>query len=192
MPTNSQVTSKFDALKEALVTKVEKCLLLAEQNYAQSFPYDSLLINIRGKTAGQVRYYPNLTACRPVLRFNPTLLERYEQQFIDEVVPHECAHLVVYTLYQGGFNFRKKIKPHGIEWQKVMTDLYGLDPKVTHSFSVDTIPKEKFIYQCDCEGVLHHLSIVRHNKILRQQAEYRCKNCQENLIFKVGGKVRIS
>ena len=184
MTINDLSSTKLSLLSNALHTKLEECLSIAEQIYERPFPYESVLINIRGKTAGQVRYYSNLAVSKPVLRFNPAILLKYEQQFIDEVVPHECAHLVVYTLYHSTLGFRKNIKPHGREWQDVMTNLYGLQPRVTHEFVVEASRKDKFRYKCGCEGLLHNLSVIRHNKILRQQTEYRCKKCRMSLVFK--------
>ena len=167
-------------LTDKLLQKVTTCLQKAEQQYRKTFDYQAVEINIRGRAAGQIRYgyatrgnRSGLTVNRdlPILRFNPYLLAKYKETFIDQVVPHECAHLVAYAL------FGMKIKPHGLEWKTQMSALYGLLPKVTHTFEVPKRVRKTFAYLCACEDVTHRLTAIRHNKIRRETARYLCKNC---------------
>jgi len=178
-------------LHKMLVTKVDDCLNLTNQCYQTVFQYQSIQINIRGKTAGQVRYYlPRNTVSissstsKPILRFNPVLLNRYGQAFIDEVVPHECAHLVGYQLYGMRGKAGNRVRPHGAEWQQVMRDLYRLEPKVTHKFEVERSKRNHFLYRCHCPELVHRLSVIRHNRVMKQQAIYKCKHCSESIEFK--------
>jgi len=157
-------------LEERLISQVNSCLSLAERHYQRPFWYQEIKIDMRGRSAGQVVYRRRHGLA--VVRFNPFLLKSYKQKYIDEVVPHECAHLIANTLYDG------KIKPHGKEWQHVMTSLFDRPPKVTHSFEIEHLSDVRFSYLCECAGKVHRLSTIRHNKVTRGKAEYLCRNCK--------------
>ena len=177
--------SKHDALAILLESKVNHCLALAEKYYHQKFEYQSIQINLKGRAAGQIRYQNTRSpsANLPLLRFNPYLLKKYGQEFIDQVVPHECAHLVVYVVH-GFTSLGRRIRPHGSEWKAVMQGLYQLEPKVTHNFEVQRKQREHYIYLCQCHKLEHSLSVIRHNKVLRGQAKYLCKHCKEGISYK--------
>ncbi|MBM7073387.1 SprT-like domain-containing protein [Shewanella sp. 202IG2-18] len=100
------------------------------------------------------------------------MLESNQQDFIDEVVPHEICHLLCHQIFG-------RVKPHGIEWRSMMQTLFNLSPKTTHNFEVHAKPQTKVAYQCDC-GVVE-LGIRRHNKVIRNQVQYRCRVCSKTL-----------
>lgn len=172
-----------NALSQSVTEAVYRALAQAEDVYRCHFPIGNILFNLRGRSAGQVRYpVTHKRGILPEMRFNPQLLLENADTFIREVVPHECAHLVVYHLYAS----RKtkeghKPKPHGKEWKSVMLDVYGVEPRVTHSFDVKRVESKKFNYACACDNKIHRLSVIRHNKILRKTARYSCRVCGETL-----------
>ena len=138
-------------------------------------------INLRGKCAGQVRYSnrhqpDNAKFNLARIRFNSSLLALHSDAFIAEVVPHEVALYVAYT--QFGFG----IKPHGVEWQYVMRQVFSSTPDVTHEYYVPSRPTQSFVYHCGCEQKSHKLSKIRHQKVLSGRARYVCRAC--NLILK--------
>lgn len=162
---------------ELLENKVDHCLESAGQRFNCSFSYARVEVNIRGRAAGQIRFDRSQCGGQlPVLRFNPLMLARYGNRFVDEVVPHECAHLVAYRLF--GF----KIKPHGPEWRSIMRDVYQLEPLVTHRFEVPQRARNYFPYQCRCDDMVHKLTAIRHNRVVRQQAKYLCRACGSKLM----------
>jgi len=174
-------------LIDSLVEKVDDCLSQAKEIFNQEFIYQAIDINIRGKAAGQVRFGKSgIRYDYPILRFNPAMLIQYKTQFIDEVVPHECAHLIVHKLNEKYFlsNKSKRIKPHGLEWQTVMKDVFARDPKVTHTFETNSPKRDSYLYQCGCSELTHRLGIIRHNRVMREQSAYRCKMCSQSLVFK--------
>jgi len=185
---DSTVNDKgYLSLTDKLEQKVNTCLKIAEQQFRKTFDYQAVEINIRGRAAGQIRYgyaargvSQNLKVDRdlPILRFNPYLLAKYKETFIDQVVPHECAHLVAYAL------FGMKIKPHGSEWKALMVNLYHQTPHVTHRFEIATNARRLFDYRCGCVDLNHQLTVIRHNKIMKQKAVYLCKKCSHPLTFK--------
>ncbi|MCG9756459.1 SprT family zinc-dependent metalloprotease [Shewanella insulae] len=149
-----------------ILDAVESCYQAAERQLKRSFPRPEVNFKLRGKSAGTAHLQLNK------LRFNPVLLEENLEEFIHQVVPHEICHLLAYRLYG-------RVKPHGKEWQALMVKLYGLTPSTTHSLNTDSVTGPTFDYRCRC-GVVP-LSIRRHNKVQRQQTQYRCRRCKETL-----------
>lgn len=155
-------------LQSQVTERVAACIRQANQRLNKRMPLPSVLFNQRGKSAGSARLQ------RWELRFNPVLLAENPQAFLEEVVPHEVAHLVTFRLYG-------KVRPHGREWQQIMSAIYGLEPRATHSFDVSSVQGETFLYRCQCSD--YPLTIRRHNKIQRGQTSYRCRQCGHPLIW---------
>ena len=108
------------------------------------------------------------------IKFNRTLLLENSDEFIRQVVPHELAHLIVYQVFG-------RVKPHGQEWQAVMTQLFNLPADTCHQFDVESVQGKMFAYQCECQT--HYLTIRRHNRIQRDKIAYLCRKCQGKLVF---------
>jgi SprT protein len=164
-------------LEESVAAHVE----MAERYFNTCYESFKVEINLRGRSAGQVRYSnrhqsDNKTFNSARIRFNPCLLALQGDAFIAEVVPHEVAHYVAYS--QFGFG----IKPHGVEWQYVMRQVFASTPDVTHGYYVPSRPTQSFIYHCGCEQKTHNLSKVRHQKVLSGKARYLCKVCKAILV----------
>lgn len=164
---------------------VYNALAKAESIYECEFPVGDIRLNLKGRAAGQVRYPASgWRHALPEVRLNLELMKENLNAFIQEVIPHECAHLVVYRLYNlKKLNTKVRPKPHGKEWQAVMLNVYSLQPTVTHSFDVKKNDTQKFQYRCACIDKAHHLSIIRHNKIRRQVANYLCRACGQALKY---------
>ena len=62
--------------------------------------------------------------------FNPTMLKRYEDEYIEQTVAHEIAHFVAVTGAK-----TMNIFPHGREWQHTMR-CFDLPPKINHNYVV--------------------------------------------------------
>ena len=162
---NKSALPKTDNQAQILLS-VETCYRLAEQQLNKSFPRPEVNFKLRGKSAGTAHLQLNK------LRFNATLLEENPTEFIAQVVPHEICHLLAFQLYG-------RVKPHGKEWQSLMIRLYQLQPSTTHNLDISSVTGKTYEYQCDCGPV--NLSVRRHNKILRQQTQYRCRRCSQTL-----------
>ena len=170
-------------LHQIATDTVYKALAKASSFYGCDFPVGDILLNLKGRAAGQVRYPVNRrNHALPEIRLNLELMKDNLNAFIQEVIPHECAHLVVYRLYSlKKLNTRARPKPHGKEWKAVMLNVYSLQPTVTHSFEIKANVSKKFEYYCGCDNKTHHLTIIRHNKIRRQVANYMCRRCGQAL-----------
>ena len=99
------------------------------------------------------------------IQLNTTMLCENGEKFIEEVVPHELAHLITFQIYG-------KVKPHGKEWQYIMSEIMKQHPKVTHNFN---FKRKEYVYLCDCQE--HYLSSIRHNKIEKNKISYQCRKC---------------
>ncbi|MDR0806778.1 MAG: SprT family zinc-dependent metalloprotease [Enterobacteriaceae bacterium] len=150
------------ATQQAVMRCLRHYIDLANNYLHTSYPEPKVSYRQRGTTAGTA----HLTQWE--IRLNSVLLAENGQTFIDEVIPHELAHLLVYKQFG-------RVAPHGSEWQWVMEQVLGVSASRTHCFDVLSVQGKTFPYQCECQT--HLLTVRRHNKVLRKESEYRCKKC---------------
>ncbi|WP_390605473.1 SprT family zinc-dependent metalloprotease [Alteromonas gracilis] len=136
------------------------CFKQAEDYFSRTFSYPTVTFRRSGKNAGTAFLQQNR------LNFHPILYRENTSAFLDDVVPHEVSHLLVWTLFG-------RVQPHGKEWQSMMIDVFGCKPDATHKFDIKGVTRT-FEYHCNCDT--YALSTRRHNNILRG-AQYRCKKC---------------
>ena len=156
---------------EALVARTTDDLIRrAREKWPQArIPRGRITFRMRGLSAGE--------ACRTSgqTNYNSELLERYGEDFIREIVPHEVAHVVTSAVWP-------RAKPHGPEWRSVM-EFFGARPSVTHGF--DSKPSRRVSripYACACPE--HHLMTRRaHVRIQRGTVEYSCRKCRRTLVY---------
>lgn len=146
--------------------KLESCIHKAQIHFNCHFNMPLLAFNQRGKIAGTAHLQRNL------IKLNAVLMADNMDTFLQEVIPHETAHIVVYQKFG-------RVKPHGIEWQSVMRDAFDSQPEVRHSMDVSKTQGQIFQYKCGCGPVM--LSVRRHNKVVRGKQTYMCRNCQQAL-----------
>lgn len=151
---------------QLIIQKVEFCITHAASYFGENFALPQVRFNQRGKIAGSARLQLN------ELRFNPILLAENLDAFLHEVVPHEVCHLLAYQLFG-------KVRPHGKEWQSLMLNLFNLKGKTYHHMDISSVAGKHFNYRCQC-GIVK-LSIRRHNKVVRGQQQYVCRQCTTQL-----------
>ena len=134
-----------------------------ERRYAEP----TLVYQQRGTSAGTAWLEKN------EIRLNPVLLLENQREFIDEVVPHELAHLLVWKHFG-------RVAPHGKEWKGMMEAVLGVPARRTHQFELESVRRNTFPYRCQCQQ--HQLTVRRHNRVVRGEATYRCVKCGEPLI----------
>lgn len=120
------------------------------------------------------------------LNFNPELLNELKDTYINEVVTHEYAHACV-VHYLGYYKNGKRVMPHGREFKSFCYG-FGIDGKATTKIAINSkVTKQRkrrrgYIYVCDCNE--YDLSAIRHNRVQKENAVYRCKQCKGSLTFK--------
>ena len=132
--------------------------------YGRVFELPSINWNLQGRCAGKA--YPSENR----INLNSTLLINNTDDFIEQTVPHEIAHLINRTLNG------PQVRPHGPEWKAIMRAL-GLPPLRCHNYAVNqtgTRWRKRTMYFCACD--FHFVSQIVHNRICRGQI-YRCRHC---------------
>jgi SprT protein len=161
-------TAALSVLIDEATHRTSVLLKQAQRGFAVLIPTPVVHFDLRGKAAGQVRLAPGQVW---QVRYNASLLTRNPGAFLAQTVPHECAHLVAFTV------FGRRIRPHGVEWQGVMRH-FGAEPQRCHSFEVDDLSVRRlrrFAYHCTCRT--HELTSTRHHRALAGQT-YCCAACR--------------
>ena len=123
----------------------------------------------RGTIAGSAHLSRNL------IKLNSTLFSQNRDYFIEQVIPHELAHILVYQMH-----WPKRVRPHGKEWKFIMQEVFHKQALVKHSLDVSSVGMRQVAYHCSCSRVM--LSIIRHNKVVKGKQTYVCKECHQTLI----------
>lgn len=171
MPFSPDEIAQLTHLQQAVETRVQELLTLAQGRLGFSAPSPEIRFDLRGQSAGQARFSAR---GKGAVRFNPWLLLRHGEAFIDQTVPHEIAHWLTFCLYGRG------AAPHGAQWRKLM-DIFGAEPRRCHDYDLHEIPQRRITshgYHCHCQD--HQLSAVRHNRVRKGQT-YLCKRCGQAL-----------
>ncbi|MBZ7663995.1 SprT family zinc-dependent metalloprotease [Klebsiella pasteurii] len=155
------------ALQQAVMRSLRENLAKANLKLGRLYPEPVLVYQQRGTSAGTAWLEKN------EIRLNPVLLLENQQAFIDEVVPHELAHLLVWKHFG-------RVAPHGKEWKWMMESVLGVPALRTHRFELDSVRKNTFPYRCQCQQ--HQLTVRRHNRVMRGEATYRCVRCGDVLV----------
>ena len=160
--------------QQQVCDKTRATLALAEREYGQKFPIPPVLFDLRGRCSGMYR----VRGKECVIRYNPYIFAKYFEDNLATTVPHEVAHYVSDRLYG-----LAKIRPHGDEWRQIMA-VFKADDSRTADYDLGGIPTRRqryFDYRCGCQS--HRLSIRRHNKLLRGEVVYNCRQCGDSLGF---------
>ena len=119
------------ALQQAVMRCLREKLQLARRHFAVEFPEPSIVYQQRGTSAGTAW----LQSWE--IRLNPVLLLENQQPFIDEVVPHELAHLLVFRQFG-------RVAPHGREWRWMMESVLLTPASRTHRFETASVQSKTF------------------------------------------------
>ena len=160
--------------QQQVVTATGACIQRAGALFGRSFDLLPVTFDLQGRAAGMYR----VRNSRRQIRYNPYIFGKYFPDNVVNTVPHEVAHYLTDIIY--GLH---KVRPHGKEWQAVMHTL-GAEPTVTCQYDLAGIPlrrQRRFSYRCACSS--HAVSTVRHNRVLRGQGTYVCRQCRKPLIF---------
>lgn len=143
---------------------VDKCLNLAKELYGFDMPVKSIFRNT-GRAGGKAQRRWNEYS----VIFNTQLLaDQTIEEVINEVVPHEIAHLVCFWNPSLGNN-------HDRGWQRVCIALGG-SGKRTHDMPVKKARRtKKAIYQIN--GQEMQVGVTQHKRIQTRERRYRVAAC---------------
>lgn len=165
MLTNTQQSSAQARLSHLFENALENPIL---SKVKRRFVQPTLTYNQRGRIAASAVLQKN------IIKINATLFAQNTDYFLSHIIAHELAHIMVYQLYG------QRVKPHGIEWKKVMMEVFDLPAQVTHTLDVKDVAMREFAYTCSCQTVA--LSLIRHNRVVNKKQSYICRKCNEVLI----------
>ncbi|QEM87350.1 SprT family zinc-dependent metalloprotease [Glaesserella parasuis] len=166
----SSLVQHLRELKMQVQRQLKRDLDKANRYFNKHFMPPTVSYTVRGRKAGVAYLQQN------EIRLNPILLSENSSNFVQQVVPHELAHLLVYQQFG-------QVQPHGKEWKMMMKDVLGVPAETYHCFDVANVAGQQFPYRCGCQT--HFLSIRRHNAIMQHKRSYICKKCKEVLVLKV-------
>lgn len=113
-------------IKDKVITKVDYYCALASEMY--NIPILVPVIQFKKLDSDAARAVPQ----KNLLEFNSDLLYNNIQDYINNTVPHEVAHLISYIRH--GWVIRSGIIHfHGKEWREIMID-FGCSPLVYHDY----------------------------------------------------------
>jgi predicted SprT family Zn-dependent metalloprotease len=104
-------------------------------------------------------------AAKAVVTLNPRLIEFGEEE-VDRTLRHELAHLLAH--HRAG---RRRIAPHGPEWQQACRDLGLIDDKRCHTLPLPRrVMRARHFYRCpNCKVEVHRVRPFR--------GKAACLNC---------------
>jgi len=163
-------------MPDTLLSRVEACYVQAETFFKRPFKRPVVSLELRGQKAGVAHLHENK------LRFNRELYQRNTEDFLQQTVPHEVAHLVAHHM------FGDRIAPHGQEWQLIMRGVYELPPLRCHSYEVKRRQVLRYLYRCPCPSSEFAFTPQRHS-LVRKGRRYLCRQCRHTLVF--SGQTRV-
>ena len=165
-------------MQQLILDKVEESFKKAESFYNQPIPRPKNIIFKRnGTTAGYSCYG------RKELMFQLDFAEHNQEDFINQVVPHEVAHWVDDVVYGNKYiNGRRQV--HGPRWKYIMRAVYKLNPDRCHNYDTSvTITKKQARHEYTCGCRTFNLSTTLHNKIQSGKQKRHCLRCRQNLVL---------
>lgn len=170
----------MQSVKQAILDKLEQGYQLAENRYGRKFTRIPVMFNLKGRSAGQFWY--NHRNYGTHFRFNLQLAVENGQDYINRTPLHELSHYIVRCVYP------YRCKPHGHEWQSIMTSVMKQDASRCHSFDTSKVRRSRsrlarhHEYVCACKT--HLLTNIRHMRIVSGERQYICRNCKTMLTIK--------
>ncbi|RLA45646.1 MAG: metallopeptidase [Gammaproteobacteria bacterium] len=169
LPANNHLQPIGVEQQAAVVAETEQRIHAATTLFDKEFAIIPVSFDLTGRAAGMYK----VVGARRRIRYNPYIFALYFEEHLISTVAHEVAHYISDCLY--GLS---NIKPHGPQWRAVVKK-FGTDASRTFDHSLEGVPQRqhrRVVYHCDCGE--HQLGIRRHNKVCRQEAEYKCRRCR--------------
>lgn len=150
----------------------------------QKFPQDvhevEILFDLTGVKAGQAWWRKS---GKFTIEYNLAMALENGEDFIQEVIPHEIAHLIANEFF-------KEMYPdgcgHSDMWKFVMIK-FGRNPNRCHSFSVENLSKghRDYLWKCSACGFEYAVGKNLHEKLQNPHDTHYCGKCKDRgtLVF---------
>lgn len=159
--------------RQIVIDNVHRFIDIAERAFNIEIPMPAIRFDLRGRTAGSANFG------KWELRFNETLMLQNFEDFAEQTVGHEVAHLVENRVYGWMHANKKRYPAHGKTWKKVMM-VFGLDPKRCHNYDTSKSVgrrTKKYVYECECCGAFIEMGAVRHKRMKLGEKTYYHSHC---------------
>lgn len=194
------MTTVPQTIQNRVDAKVLECIVIAENHFHRSFGFPTIDYSLKGKTAGQAFYRQGK------IKLNAILLLENTDDFINDTVPHEVAHLIDYAvnasnfgntarvaaqmqqlLEQHRYHNARKHSAHGPSWKAIMR-LFGCEPSRCHNYDVTNSRRKtrSYLYECTCCGQRVTLGSKRHAREQSNPGTYRLSGHAAKLRFVEG------
>lgn len=133
--------AKLECLQQAVQNKVSRVMDIAREKYGEKlegFRRPKVRFSDKQKVVAGTATY-----ARHQVKFSNDLLLRFGMNFIDEVVPHEVAHLVSDKVHEQRTH-------HSKLWKEVCLKLGGTGRKC-HTMAVKRNKAKVYHYECGCQ-----------------------------------------
>jgi SprT protein len=161
-------------VKEAVLKRFLECYVIAKQH-----GYDLDKIEVRFNLTGTAAGCFVQSIFEKFFDVNLVLAQQNLVEYLNQTVPHEFAHYIVCSQ-----RHLKKPMKHGKEWKSIMILVFGLSPKIFHSYNVSHVKTwrglKTFKYKCNCQD--HYVSAILHKRMMSGQHR-RCCACKERIEF---------
>ena len=109
---------------------------------------------------------------------NEALFLKNQDEFFNETIPHEVAHILQYVLYP------KEKLSHGRRWKEIMIKL-GLKPSVYHHMDISAVDDKVYRYTCACDGGFryHQIPEAKHKRLQKSTRALQCGTCKTRIIY---------
>lgn len=173
------IMTSTQSIKAAIEASVHHHIDTANEKFNLSLDYPQIKYTVRGTCGGKasgIKWYVD---------FNMGLIVDNLGEYINQVVPHEVAHLVAYATNGYAHEYkhtrRGKVRvSHGARFYRIMR-MFGVDETRTHAMDTSKVAQKRKTkaFPCKCTGcgLEYTIGTVRRNKILNgTKYKHRCGN----------------
>lgn len=161
-----------------VVAKTAFYIGAAETAFSRQFASVPVFFDLSGRASGMYQ----VRGSERIIRYNPYIFALHFEYHLASTVGHEVGHYIADCMHGLG-----EIKPHGSEWRAIVEDIGG-DCSRTFDHDLAGVPirrHRQVAYYCQCGERM--LGIRRHNNVRRGLATYKCRQCNDELVFSGAG-----
>lgn len=124
-------------------------------------------LEISVKVADMKRSAGRYNPSKKEIKLSKHLLENHSENVL-RTVKHELGHAIA------DHRNERKVKPHGREWRKIMSELGVEDPSACHKMQLTDY---KYIVRCSDPDCDVKFGRYRKSKTVKHAEKYVCKEC---------------